>query len=565
MAARPGPLGTALALALAYEGLLQALGLYRYSYDAYTHIFFAGHYMRDWFQLWDDRWYGGFTVASYPPLVHQLMALVGYLAGPAAGFQVLSAVALALLAYSSYLFAGIYLGGNERRWAPFLALLMPSVGLTLNAFGQLPTLFSTAFALLSACLLRAYLVKGGTRPLLASALSSALVGLSHHFTFLLFLPAAALLAFIDARRQVGLRAALGRLFRYLPLSLALSALLLWPFISYLLGAAPMAEIPHGSREDLFSSFDLSLAFFWGMYGFSILLLPNAIALSLRRRRLLPLLAAFLLLFTLGLGGTTPLPRLLLGGLWPILTYDRFAFWASLLYVPLLCPLLEHVRGFTQEYYLGLKGRPHGERYGLLARAALLGGLCACGVTASLASPLLGLQPPPRLTDAQLAEVASFLNQQGGYGYITLGLYGQRLLLSAMVSAPLFDGGYNLAKSSPFFALSGVESVDGAKYLPQGLDFLRRVLAEMPSRGLRFVVSADGAYDGQLRDFGFVEVKRVEGPVAVAIWEVPGARPPELPSPPRGAWDLIWGLGPLAVLLALALLLAKGGPRISLLP
>jgi hypothetical protein len=34
------------------------LGVYRFSYDAYTHIFLADHYRRDWFSLWDGRRFG---------------------------------------------------------------------------------------------------------------------------------------------------------------------------------------------------------------------------------------------------------------------------------------------------------------------------------------------------------------------------------------------------------------------------------------------------------------------------------------------------------------------------
>ena len=35
-------------------------GLQFYSFDAYTHLFFADHYRRWWFDLFEPRWFGGF-------------------------------------------------------------------------------------------------------------------------------------------------------------------------------------------------------------------------------------------------------------------------------------------------------------------------------------------------------------------------------------------------------------------------------------------------------------------------------------------------------------------------
>ena len=55
-----------------FHGALILSARYRLSYDAYNHLFFGDHYRMDWWLLWDARWYTGFYVNSYPPLVHQL-------------------------------------------------------------------------------------------------------------------------------------------------------------------------------------------------------------------------------------------------------------------------------------------------------------------------------------------------------------------------------------------------------------------------------------------------------------------------------------------------------------
>ena len=73
-------------------------------------------------------------------------------------------------------------------------------------------------------------------------------------------------------------------------------------------------------------------FFLPMYGPLMILIPFAIWLA-RQRQLIGLGISFFMLFLLGLGGTTPLPRWLFGAGWEWLTYDRFAFWASLALLP----------------------------------------------------------------------------------------------------------------------------------------------------------------------------------------------------------------------------------------
>ena len=64
-----------------FHGALILAARYRLSYDAYVHMFFGDHYRMHWWSLWDGRWYTGFSVTSYPPLVHQLIGGLSYLVG----------------------------------------------------------------------------------------------------------------------------------------------------------------------------------------------------------------------------------------------------------------------------------------------------------------------------------------------------------------------------------------------------------------------------------------------------------------------------------------------------
>src|SRR5438093_6763225 len=65
-------------LSLLFNLSFVLLRLQRLSYDAYTHIFLADHYRQNWWSLWETRWYLGFSMNSYPPLVHQLIALLSF-------------------------------------------------------------------------------------------------------------------------------------------------------------------------------------------------------------------------------------------------------------------------------------------------------------------------------------------------------------------------------------------------------------------------------------------------------------------------------------------------------
>ena len=69
-------LWSALALALLFHGGLLFSQSFVRTYDALIHIFFGAHYAEHWFDPWEPRWYTGFFTISYPPLSHQLIALV---------------------------------------------------------------------------------------------------------------------------------------------------------------------------------------------------------------------------------------------------------------------------------------------------------------------------------------------------------------------------------------------------------------------------------------------------------------------------------------------------------
>ena len=537
----------ALFLTLIANVLIQLLQVYKYSYDAYTHIFFADHYRRDWFSLWDTRWYGGFPVTTYPPLSHHLIAILSQILKIELSYQVMSIFSAIALTYSIYLFSKIFLEDYSAQYAALIASFLPSAGIMLNTFGQLPTVISTAFSLIAAYKFNIYLSKGSRLSFLQAVLWTAVSGFTHHVTLVFFTPLLILLVMVkEARLGYSL---IKKTLLYTIFSLTILVTVMYPFIEYVFNHPGWAEIPHATRYNIFSNPTYSFPFFWAMYSFTIFLLPNAIVIVLRRRNLFPLLILFLLLFVIGLGGTTSLPEKVFGSLWHILTYDKFSFWATVLYTPFLATMVSNLGAFIEKYYYGNPQPIVDGRIRNLLLALTFFGLITSFTLSSTATVLMGLQPVQELDGSQLNALAKFLDSNSGWKYITLGFGGQRILLSSMTIAPMFDGGYNQAKMQEIFTESGVESVDGAKYFSKGLSFLKKVILEESGNGLKYVLSADEYYTPILRDFGLKPIMELEGARNVKVWEIPYAVEGVIQSTPNGNMftKIMWSLAPITCL------------------
>lgn len=539
--------------------------VYRLSYDAYTHIFFADHYRRDWFNLWEPRWYGGFSMTTYPPLVHQTIALISFLVQDVeTAYQILAVVAHTSLVYSAYLFSRIFIDEDEAQYAAVVAALLPAAGTVLNAFGQLPTIISSSLALIAAHSYSKYLTSGTVKNMTLAGLWTAASALAHHFTFLFFVPATQLPVFIRSLRM-GKSTIVKRTLLHMLVTSSIILFILWPFIISALTPTPWKEIPHGTRQNIFSNMTLAAVFFWGMYSFTILLSPCAVAVALRRKSLIPLLAVFSIIFIIGLGGTTPIPSLILGDLWPILTYDRFAFWAALTYVPFLGVIVNYADAFSTKFFFGEKIEPaQKSRARTILIISFLSGLAVSYSLASTSIMIFRLQPLELLNADQLNMLAKFLDDNRQWKYITLGFGNQRILLSSKTLATTLDGGYNLAKTNTLLVSSGVESLDAAKYFPNGLSFLKEVLTNESNNGLRYVLSADEYYDAILRENGLRIIFTVDGPRRITVWEIPYS----IVGKPSGNITshqfvtILWSIGPMIVLLN-ALLLGAIGQKTSI--
>jgi len=545
----PSWLALILNLPLVFSNL--ALG----SFDAYTHIFFADHYRRTWFDLLEPKWFGGFSVASYPPLVHQLIAIVSV---PATALTSLSsspenisrfwsevlAYDLLLLIFFACIplavegFARIFVPRRAARTAGWLAVGLPSLYLAAYSFGQLPTLIATTALLWALRLGWQFTKRGHWHDLALAMLWAGVTAAAHHAVLLLaVLAGAAMLGKVLAQPlTIGARLRqTGRLVLFAICAAGLGALVLWPFIVWSAGYVAQTPIDHASRHNFFLDMGASYYFFWPMYGPILLALPVMIGWTAKRRlkrlRHWPLVALATLLFILSLGGTTPLPALLFGVNWAWLTYDRFGLWAGLALLPLA----------------GLLWQVYRRRVVRLVWAGLLVPFCIFG-----ASIAVGSHSQPPVVD--VAAIANFLDTQtaGGERYLTLGMGDQLARLSVLTKARTIDGTYFTARAIPELRVSGLGELDGAMWNPAGAEAIQPFLEKGAAWGLRWAFNANNEYVPILQAAGW----QLRGTIApsVQVWYNPApTMAVDWQMPVEVDWraGLWWGLAPIAIL-ALAL-------------
>ena len=530
-----------MVLALAFHGPLVAGGLYRYSWDAATHIFFADHYRRSWFSLWDPRWFGGFSVSSYPPLTHQLLALVSVPFGYDAAFGFLLLTALVLFPVAVWRFAQVFVSPAAATAAAIIAPFVPGLALAAHAFGQLPTVVALTLALLMVAEFTRFVERGGA---IRYGLTVGLCGTvfaAHHATALFFLAPALLAASAAVLPGSGARAFQIRLRRAIVGAIGCvlaGAIVILPFWLWARSGIPDAFIPHNSRSDFLRDFNAQALFLWGIYG----LIPALAVYGLWRRHDRRTAAVAVLagvLGVLGLGGTTPLPSLVFGRQWQWLTYDRFALWGAVALLPLA--------GIAIGHLLSLRvaaGR-------VLAIAALTGIALFAGADA-VSSGLGPALPYQR----DLRPIAQFMNNgRTAWRYQTFGAGDPGVQLGTMTLATTIDGTYYTARRLPVLATSGIGMLDAALWWDPSGTVLRRALAAANQYSIRWAFVLDPHYAPYLKAAGFIQGGPLPG--GIEVWE--NAAAPRLPASALrfGVPDvqgILWGTLPLASF-ALVLLLA----------
>lgn len=549
------------AVALFHGGLLPFT--HGNTYDAYIHMFFADHYHRSWFDPWEPRWYTGFAVTSYPPGTHMAIAGLMALVPLRAAFVLVQLGGLLLLVTGVFRFALVWVPPRAAGYAALAAVLASSISETVHLFGQLPTICSLGIFLNGLPYVYRWIVHGGWRSCLAAAAFSAATTAAHHVTtifggvlFILPLGLHALVATAALRPATG-RA---RILRFAPplargavlavLMLAAIVVTVFPYWYWsVTDPITQVSIPHGSRESFLQRLDLGLVFFAIPWGIAILFLPYAIYKT-ATTRLWPLGLSLLLCALLGTGGTTPLPRAILGGAFDILTLDRFTFWATILILPFLGLMFDGLlHGRSRQVIV--------QSFGAGLHRLVTGGIFAAMTFMAVLPAVLPTVQPTQPDFVDPAPIARFMaeDEHHRFRYLTLGLGDQFAYLSAQTPALSVDGNYHSARRLPDLTRFSVERLENAKYLGvPGLGSLRQFLVNAERYNLKYVFSNDAFYDPLLHFTGWTRLNRLGN--GIVVWEKPDIPPlpavlPRRDLPPLHV--LMWGTLPPAALITAGLL------------
>jgi hypothetical protein len=538
--ARRIPLLAIVLVALAVHGPLLFMQLPAGSFDTNFHIFFASHYVHHWFNPWNEKWFAGFSQTTYPPLTHQWIALLSNLVGLNMGYMLVQLIAVLLLPVGVYRFARIWVDDTAASYAALGSIFLGALSFLVYQAGQLATVASAALYLNALPYFYEWMTEASKLSLVKGIVIGWTAAAAHHVTLIfglvLFAGPVLWVACLDARKERVASSVGGAIWRAVLFGVLVGlgvAVILSPYwIAIIRHPIHQIPIPHDSRANFLLKTTAGINYFIVPYGALILAIPFILWRGASVPRLRPLLWGFWLTAILGLGGTTPLPRWLLGRAYEILTFERFTFWATLLAMPIMGQIaFELLRRFRAKAAVGLS----------LAAVSTVG----------LALAWLTLNPYRPAGNLNVDAVISFLNRDGhdAYRYLTLGFGSELAKVSTYANASSVDGDYNSARLLPEMTRYGSAQLTNAKfYGSAGMDSLRSMLAHANRYGLKYIFVHDPYYEPLLTFAGWRKIETFNQG-SITAWskdDVPPAHRIESDAIPP-AWEgLLWGTLPIGV-------------------
>ncbi len=537
---RPIPLLAIVLVALAVHGPLLLMQLPAGSFDANFHIFLASHYAHHWFNPWNEKWFAGFSQTTYPPLTHQWIALFSTVAGLKMGYMLVQLIAVLLLPVGVFRFARIWVNDRAASYAALGSIFLGALAFLVYQAGQLATVASVALYLNALPYFYEWSTQASFRSLLKGFAVSLTAAAAHHVTLifgvLLFAGPVLWIACQDAREERvsgSLMGVLSRAFVFAVLvGVGVGIVLLPYWMELLQHPIHQIPIPHDSRANFLLNSITGINYFIIPYGALILALPFIAMRGSSVPRLRPLLVGFWLTFIFGLGGTTPLPRWLLGRAFDILTFERFTFWATLMAMPIV----------------GLLAIELLDRFGAKAAVAL-----SLASVATIGAALFWLSANPfrPTTTMNVQPVIAFLNRDGhdSYRYLTLGFGNELAQVSTYTNASSVDGDYNSARLLPEMTHYGSAQLTNAKfYGSAGMASLRAMLEHANRYGLKYVFVHDPYYEPLLTFVGWRKTETFDNG-QITAWskdDVPPAHRIDSDAIPPAWVGLLWGTVPIGV-------------------
>ncbi len=537
---RPIPLLAIVLVAFAVHGPLLLMQLPSGSFDANFHIFLASHYAHHWFNPWNEKWFAGFSQTTYPPLTHQWIALVSTVSGLKMGYMIVQLIAVLLLPVGVYRFAKIWADDRAASYAALGSIFLGALAFLVYQAGQLATVTSAALYLNALPYFYEWSTESSGRALIKGIAVSLAAAAAHHVTLIfgtvLFAGPVLWIACLDAhhgRTRGSLAAVFSRAILFAALvGIGVGIVLLPYWVTLLQHPIHQIPIPHDSRSNFLLNSITGINYFVIPYGALILALPFIVIRAASVPRLRPLLIGFWLTLIFGLGGTTPLPRWLLGRAFEILTFERFTFWATLMVMPIVGLLaIELLDRFQAKAAVALS----------LAAVATIGAALAW-LTANPYRPTAAINVDP---------VIAFLNRDGhdSYRYLTLGFGSELARVSTYTDASSVDGDYNSARLLPEMTHYGSAQLTNAKfYGSAGMASLRAMLEHANRYGLKYIFVHDRYYEPLLTFAGWRKTETFDTG-EITAWskdDVPPAHRIDSDAIPPAWMGLMWGTLPIGV-------------------
>jgi hypothetical protein len=537
---RPIPLLAIVLVALAVHGPLLLMQLPAGSFDTNFHIFLASHYAHHWFNPWNEKWFAGFSQTTYPPLTHQWIALFSTVAGLKMGYMLVQLIGVLLLPVGVFRFARIWVDERAASYAALGSIFLGALAFLVYQAGQLATVTSAALYLNALPYFHEWATASSGRSLIKGVALSLTAAAAHHVTLIFgvvfFAGPVLWIACLDARHERRESSVAGVLTRAavfaVLVGVGVGVVLLPYWMALIQHPIHQIPIPHDSRANYLLHSITGVNYFLIPYGALILALPFIIIRGASIPRLRPLLIGFWLSLIFGLGGTTPLPRWLLGRAYNILTFERFAFWATLLAMPIVGLLaVQLLDRFRAKAAVGLA----------LASVVTIGAALAW-LTANPFRPTITMDVNP---------VIAFLNRDGhdSYRYLTLGFGSELAKVSTYTDASSVDGDYNSARLLPEMTQYGSAQLTNAKfYGSAGMASLRAMLEHANRYGLKYVFVHDSYYEPLLTFVGWRKIEAFNNG-DITAWSKDDVLPAhriESDAIPSAFMGLLWGTVPIGV-------------------
>ena len=431
----------------------------------------------------------------------------------------------------------------DERAASYAALgsiFLGALAFLVYQAGQLATVSSAALYLNAIPYFYEWATQASGRSLIKGVALSLTAAAAHHVTLIFgivfFAGPVLWIACVDAReeqRNTSLAGVVSRALVFAVLvGVGVGIVLLPYWMALIQHPIHQIPIPHDSRSNFLLNSITAINYFVIPYGALILALPFIIIRGSSVPRLRPLLIGFWLSLIFGLGGTTPLPRWLLGRAYDILTFERFTFWATLMAMPIVGLLaIELLDRFRAKAAVALS----------LAAVATIGAALAW-LTANPYRPTITMDVNP---------VISFLNRDGhdSYRYLTLGFGSELAQVSTYTDASSVDGDYNSARLLPEMTQYGSAQLTNAKfYGSAGMASLRAMLEHANRYGLKYVFVHDSYYEPLLTFVGWRKTETFNNG-EITAWskdDVSPAHRIDSDAIPPAWMGLLWGTLPIGV-------------------